>query len=92
MGIPAATLEKTLKVYSEQANAQKDPVLHYTMGGLEIDPESRVLTATDHSPVPGLFAAGEVVDTAEYLIMLIGISYGLLQEHWMDAYGVDSWR
>ena len=25
MGIPAATLEKTCKVYSEQANAQKDP-------------------------------------------------------------------
>ena len=25
MGIPAATLEKTFKVYSEQAKAQKDP-------------------------------------------------------------------
>jgi hypothetical protein len=35
------------------------PVLHYTMGGLEIDPESRVLDQ-DHKPVPGLFAAGEV--------------------------------
>ena len=35
------------------------PVLHYTMGGLEIDPESRVL-GTDGKPVPGLFAAGEV--------------------------------
>jgi flavocytochrome c len=35
------------------------PVLHYTMGGLEIDPESRVLDK-NHKPVPGLFAAGEV--------------------------------
>ena len=35
------------------------PVLHYTMGGLEIDGESRVL-AKDGKPVPGLFAAGEV--------------------------------
>jgi flavocytochrome c len=35
------------------------PVLHYTMGGLEIDPESRVI-GTDGTPIPGLFAAGEV--------------------------------
>ena len=35
------------------------PVLHYTMGGLEIDPESRVL-GNDGKPIPGLFAAGEV--------------------------------
>ena len=35
------------------------PVLHYTMGGLEIDPESRVI-GSDGKPVPGLFAAGEV--------------------------------
>jgi len=35
------------------------PVLHYTMGGLEIDPESRVL-GKDGKPIAGLFAAGEV--------------------------------
>jgi len=35
------------------------PVLHYTMGGIEIDPESRVLDKTG-KPIPGLFAAGEV--------------------------------
>jgi flavocytochrome c len=35
------------------------PVLHYTMGGLEIDPESRVLDKNNR-PIPGLFAAGEV--------------------------------
>ncbi|KAF5345272.1 hypothetical protein D9758_008488 [Tetrapyrgos nigripes] len=35
------------------------PVLHYTMGGLEIDAESRVI-GTNGKPVPGLFAAGEV--------------------------------
>lgn len=35
------------------------PVLHYTMGGLEIDGEARVI-GKDGKPVPGLFAAGEV--------------------------------
>ena len=35
------------------------PVLHYTMGGLEIDDESRVLSSSG-KPIPGLFAAGEV--------------------------------
>ena len=35
------------------------PVLHYTMGGLEIDPSSRVINAQGQ-PIPGLFAAGEV--------------------------------
>lgn len=35
------------------------PVLHYTMGGLEIDDASRVL-AKSGKPIPGLFAAGEV--------------------------------
>ncbi|GLB37325.1 putative FAD dependent oxidoreductase [Lyophyllum shimeji] len=39
--------------------AMMTPVLHYTMGGLEIDPESRVLD-TNGKPIPGLFAAGEV--------------------------------
>ncbi|PCH43547.1 Flavocytochrome c [Wolfiporia cocos MD-104 SS10] len=35
------------------------PVLHYTMGGLEIDDESRVLSSSG-KPISGLFAAGEV--------------------------------
>ncbi|KAJ7188556.1 fumarate reductase [Mycena filopes] len=35
------------------------PVLHYTMGGLEIDAESRVID-TKGKPIPGLFASGEV--------------------------------
>jgi len=35
------------------------PVLHYTMGGLEIDAESRVID-TNGKPINGLFAAGEV--------------------------------
>ncbi|KAI9572377.1 Flavocytochrome c [Boletus coccyginus] len=35
------------------------PVLHYTMGGLEIDAESRVI-GKGGKPIPGLFAAGEV--------------------------------
>ncbi|KAG6861683.1 hypothetical protein C0995_013252 [Termitomyces sp. Mi166 len=39
--------------------AMMTPVLHYTMGGLEIDPESRVLDKSG-KPITGLFAAGEV--------------------------------
>ena len=39
--------------------AQMTPVLHYTMGGLEIDAESRVIDASG-KPINGLFAAGEV--------------------------------
>jgi succinate dehydrogenase/fumarate reductase flavoprotein subunit len=35
------------------------PVLHYTMGGLQIDSESRVLDESG-KPIPGLFVAGEV--------------------------------
>lgn len=35
------------------------PVLHYTMGGLEIDAESRVIDGNG-KPIAGLFAAGEV--------------------------------
>lgn len=36
------------------------PSIHYTMGGLEIDEEARVLRQVDGQPIPGLFAAGEV--------------------------------
>ncbi|KAK7008324.1 hypothetical protein R3P38DRAFT_3211363 [Favolaschia claudopus] len=39
------------------------PVLHYTMGGLEIDAESRVIDSNG-KPIPGLFAAGEVAGGA----------------------------
>jgi len=36
------------------------PVLHFCMGGVEIDHESQVLGGSGKAPVPGLFAAGEV--------------------------------
>jgi len=36
------------------------PVLHYTMGGLKIDTEARVLRKGTNSPINGLFGAGEV--------------------------------
>ncbi|KAF8303074.1 fumarate reductase [Clavulina sp. PMI_390] len=39
--------------------ALMQPVLHYTMGGLEIDDHSRVLGAGGKA-IPGLFACGEV--------------------------------
>ena len=35
------------------------PVIHYCMGGLEIDTDSRVV-GENNKPIPGLYAAGEV--------------------------------
>ena len=35
------------------------PGIHHTMGGVKIDTEAQVIS-TDGSPIPGLFAAGEV--------------------------------
>ena len=37
------------------------PVVHYTMGGVEANEHSEVLTANDSKVIPGLFAAGEVM-------------------------------
>lgn len=39
--------------------AQMQPVLHYTMGGLEINDKSEVLD-TNQKVIPGLFACGEI--------------------------------
>jgi len=36
------------------------PVVHYTMGGLKIDTEARVLRKANNQPISGLFGAGEV--------------------------------
>ena len=36
------------------------PVLHYTMGGLAVDTEGRVMDK-DSAPMPGLYAAGEIM-------------------------------
>jgi succinate dehydrogenase/fumarate reductase flavoprotein subunit len=35
------------------------PKVHYTMGGINIDAESRVTDITNDKPIPGLYAAGE---------------------------------
>merc|ERR1719401_2737061 len=35
------------------------PVIHYTMGGLAIDTDGRVLTADSNEPMEGLYAIGE---------------------------------
>jgi len=39
--------------------ALMEPVLHYTMGGVEITPDSEI-NSTSGKPIPGLFAAGEM--------------------------------
>jgi flavocytochrome c len=39
--------------------AVMQPVLHYTMGGLEVNDRSQVISS-DGKPIPGLFASGEV--------------------------------
>merc|ERR1719270_3204846 len=36
------------------------PVIHYCMGGLEIDTDSAVLSTSTGVAIPGLYAAGEV--------------------------------
>lgn len=36
------------------------PVIHYTMGGLEIQPDATVISAKTKKGIPGLYAAGEV--------------------------------
>merc|ERR1719188_1787761 len=35
------------------------PVIHYTMGGIAIDTETRVLAKSGSAPLPGLYAIGE---------------------------------
>merc|ERR1719265_1680438 len=35
------------------------PVIHYTMGGIAIDTDGRVLSEAGNETIPGLFAAGE---------------------------------
>merc|ERR1712013_530070 len=36
------------------------PVIHYCMGGLEIDTDSAVISKSTDKAIPGLYAAGEV--------------------------------
>lgn len=40
--------------------AQVTPTVHYTMGGLAVNHEGRILRKTSAEPISGLFAAGEV--------------------------------
>ncbi|KAJ6484610.1 hypothetical protein C8R45DRAFT_1214659 [Mycena sanguinolenta] len=40
------------------------PVVHYAMGGLAVDPSGRSLSSITHTPIPGLWAAGEVIGGA----------------------------
>ncbi|EEB92394.1 hypothetical protein MPER_09103, partial [Moniliophthora perniciosa FA553] len=40
--------------------AEITPVVHYTMGGVSIDASAHVLDSQG-APIPGLFAAGEVI-------------------------------
>jgi len=39
---------------------QVTPVIHYTMGGVEVNKNAEVLSDGTGEPIPGLFAAGEV--------------------------------
>lgn len=40
--------------------AEVTPVIHYTMGGVEVNKNAEVLSDETGTPIPGLFAAGEV--------------------------------
>merc|ERR1712203_232572 len=53
MGVPVSVLEEPFYV------AIITPVIHYCMGGLEIDVDSAVC-GPDGQAIPGLYAAGEI--------------------------------
>lgn len=36
------------------------PKIHHTMGGVMINPDSQVISATTHAPIKGLYAGGEI--------------------------------
>merc|ERR1712072_71466 len=55
MGIPGSAV-KTEPFYV----AIITPVIHYCMGGLEVDIDSAVLDTKTGKAIPGLYAAGEV--------------------------------
>jgi predicted oxidoreductase len=38
-----------------------DPTVTFTFGGLRIDPDTAQVLNTDLAPMPGLYAAGELV-------------------------------
>lgn len=77
IGLDAATLAKTVEAYNQGVDAfsrktmgkitvgpfyavKTMPSNHYTMGGVEINKDAQVI-GTNGAPVPGLYAAGEVV-------------------------------
>ena len=63
--VSASDLEATLNRYNAQQKASVDedfgvtPAIHHTMGGLSVNADTQVLKA-DGTPIPGLYAAGEV--------------------------------
>ncbi|KAJ7088366.1 Flavocytochrome c [Mycena belliarum] len=57
-----ATFHNALYTPNEELHvAVITPVVHYTMGGLTVDARARVLAAGTAQPIPGLWAAGEVI-------------------------------
>ena len=63
-GVPKSNWANTLDTPPFQAFAVTCGIT-YTFGGLRIDPQGRVLD-TDFAPIPGLFAAGELVGGVFY--------------------------
>ncbi|KAJ7056026.1 Flavocytochrome c [Mycena amicta] len=66
-GIPLDALVETFKSFGGATDEQLHvaiitPVVHYTMGGLAVDASARVLSSTQEAtPIPGLYAAGELI-------------------------------
>ena len=50
------------------------PKVHYTMGGVDIDPEARVTDILTDKPIPGLYAAGEATGGIHGAVRLGGCS------------------
>lgn len=53
------TLPVTFSTEDKLYFATITPVLHYTIGGVEINSDAQVLNK-DKKPIPGLYAAGEI--------------------------------
>lgn len=69
----AKIFDDTLENKGEFYSVRLWPRVHYTMGGLAIDPKARVLAA-DGKVIPGLYAAGEITGGVHGMVRLGTVS------------------
>lgn len=69
----AMIFEDAVKNEGEFYSVRLWPRVHYTMGGLAINPKAQVL-GTDSKPIPGLYAAGEICGGIHGMVRLGTVS------------------